>query len=77
MKKTDIPVVVVRDNTGDVNLNVNINVNKEASSVPASVVITLVVCVTIIVLAVAYFCPDKFAEIVSLVCSYLSKHIGG
>lgn len=77
MKKTDIPVVVVHDNSGDVTLNVNVNVNKEASSVPASVVITLAVSATIIVLAVAYFCPDKFAEIIDIVCSYLSDHIGG
>lgn len=77
MKKTDIPVIVVRDNTGDVTLNVNVNVSKEASTVPASVVIALAASATIIVLAVAYFCPDKFAEITDVVCSYLSKHIGG
>lgn len=75
MKKADNPVVVVRDNTGDVTINVT--VNNGASPIPASVVVTFVVSATIIVLAVARFCPDKFAEIVDTVCSYISKHIGG
>ena len=75
MKKADKPVVVVRDNTGDV--TINITVNNGASPFPASVVIALVALMAIIVLAVAHFCPDKFAKIVDTVCSYVSKHIGG
>ena len=75
MKKADKPVVVVRDNTGDV--TINITVNNGASPIPASVVIALVALTAIIVLAVAHFCPDKFAKIVDTVCSYVSKHIGG
>ena len=75
MKKADNPVVVVRDNTGDVTINVT--VNNGTSPIPAPVVITIVVSATIIVLAVAHFCPDKFAKIVDAVLSYVSKHIGG
>lgn len=75
MKKADNPVVEVCDNTGDV--TINITVNNGASTIPASVVIALVVLMAIIVLAVAHSCPDKFANIVDAVCSYVSKHIGG
>ena len=75
MKKADKPVVVVRDNTGDV--TINITVNNGASPIPVAVVIALVALMAIIVLAVAHFCPDKFAKIVDTVCSYVSKHIGG
>lgn len=75
MKKADKPVVVVRDNTGDV--TISITVNNGASPIPASVVIALVALMAIIVLAVARFCPDKFAKIVDAVLSYVSKHIGG
>jgi hypothetical protein len=39
--------------------------------------IALMALMAIIVLAVAHFCPDKFAKIVDTVCSYVSKHIGG
>ena len=74
MKKADKPVVVVRDNTGDV--TINITVNNGASHIPASVVIALVVLMAIIVLAVAHYCPDKFAKIVDAVCSFVSKHVG-
>ena len=74
MKKADNPVVVVHDNTGDV--TINITVNNGASHIPASVVIALAVLMAIIVLAVARFCPDKFAKIVDTVCSFVSKHIG-
>lgn len=75
MKKTDIPVVMIHDNIGDV--SVNITVNNGASAIPASVVIALVALMAIIVLAVAHYCPDKFAKIVDAVCSFVSKHIGG
>lgn len=75
MKKADNPVVVVRDNSGDVTINVTIN--NGASPIPASVMIALIALMAIIVLAVAHFCPDKFAKIVDTVCSYFSKHIGG
>ena len=75
MKKADNPVVVVRDNTGDVTIHVT--VNNGASHIPASVVIALAALMAIIVLAVARFCPDKFAKIVDAVLSYVSKHIGG
>ena len=74
MKKADKPVVVVHDNTGDVTINVT--VNNGASPIPASVVIALVVLMAIIVLAVAHYCPDKFAKIVDAVCSFVSKHVG-
>jgi hypothetical protein len=40
-------------------------------------VIALVALMAIIVLAVAHYCPDKFAKIVDAVLSYVSKHIGG
>ena len=75
MKKADNPVVVVRDNAGDVTINVT--VNNGASPITAPVVITIVVAATIIVLAVAHFCPDKFAEIVDTVCSWISKRVDG
>ena len=75
MKKADFPVVMIHDNLGDV--SVNITINNGASPIPASVVIALVALMAIIVLAVAHFCPDKFAKIVDTVCSYVSKHIGG
>ena len=75
MKKADKPVVVVRDNTGDV--TINITVNNGTSPFPASVVIVLAALTAIIVLAVARICPDKFAKIVDAVLSYVSKHIGG
>ena len=75
MKKADFPVVMIHDNLGDV--SVNITINNGASPIPASVVIALVVLMAIIVLAVAHYCPDKFAKIVDTVCSYVSKHIGG
>lgn len=75
MKKADKPVIAVHGNTGDVTINVTIN--KGASPIPTSVMIALVALVAIIVLAVAHFCPDKFANIVDTVCSYVSKHIGG
>ena len=74
MKKADNPVVVVHDNSGDVTINVTIN--NGASPIPASVVIALVVLMAIIVLAVAHYCPDKFAKIVDAVCSFVSKHVG-
>ena len=75
MKKADFPVVMIHDNLGDV--SVNITINNGASPIPASVVIALVALMAIIVLAVAHFCPDKFAKIVDAVLSYVSKHIGG
>ena len=75
MKKADIPDVMIHDIIGDV--SVNITINNGASPIPASVVIALVVLMAIIVLAVAHYCPDKFAKIVDTVCSYVSKHIGG
>ena len=75
MKKADIPDVMIHDIIGDV--SVNITINNGASPIPASVVIALVVLMAIIVLAVAHYCPDKFAKIVDAVLSYVSKHIGG
>ena len=54
----------------------NITINNGASPIPASVVIALVVLMAIIVLAVAHYCPDKFAKIVDAVCSFVSKHVG-
>ena len=74
MKKADFPVVMIHDNLGDV--SVNITINNGASPIPASVVIALVVLMAIIVLAVAHYCPDKFAKIVDAVCSFVSKHVG-
>lgn len=74
MKKADFPVVMIHDNLGDV--SVNITINNGASPIPASVVIALVVLMAIIVLAVAHYCPDKFAKIVDAVCSFASKHVG-
>lgn len=74
MKKADFPVVMIYDNLGDV--SVNITINNGASPIPASVVIALVVLMAIIVLAVAHYCPDKFAKIVDAVCSFVSKHVG-
>ena len=75
MKKADNPVVVVRDNSG--NVTINVTINNGASPIPASVMIALMALMAIIVLAVAHFCPDKFAKIVDAVLSYVSKHIGG
>ena len=74
MRKADFPVVMIHDNLGDV--SVNITINNGASPIPASVVIALVVLMAIIVLAVAHYCPDKFAKIVDAVCSFVSKHVG-
>lgn len=75
MKKADKSVVIIRDNTVDV--NVNYTNNSAPSQAPAYVVIAKLVFTTIIVLAVAYYCPENLAEIIPFVCLIFSKHSDG
>lgn len=75
MRKTDKPVVMIRGNNNQV--EVNVTINKASTLTVIAVVIIILMVMAAIVLAVAHYCPEYLAEAVRFCCNLISMVSGG
>ncbi len=69
VKKTDKPVINIRGDNNNVEVNVT---TTTSSSAPAAITIALGVILAAALLAVSYCCPEEFADCVRWIISVTS-----